>query len=556
MYHSKGNIFLNLSTLYIGREDLNLEKKPSRQTSIKTKITLLAFGIFFVSLMVVGLFVEGTVVAPFEHNLSDNAMDIALSVASIPDIQKNVGIDGGERIIDPIADGIRKKTGAEFVVVIDNTSKRYSHPVKERIGKKFVGGDEKNVFSGKSYISKAVGTLGPSMRAFVPVFHEGKQVGAVSVGVLLDDVRALRWQLTRRLIFALAIGLLVGLIGAQLLAWNIKKANRGLEPYEIVRILKEREAILDSIPEGILAIDGKGNISLINNTARKLLSVDEKDVLGKPAEEHIPNTRLPEVIRTGNAEYDQEQFLLNNRILTNRIPLIERGNTIGAIASFKDMSTVQNMAEELTGVKRYLEALRVRNHEFLNKLQTISGMIQLGEYKRTIEYISGIVDEHQTAVSLITNRFRNPSLGGLLLGKMGRCRELGIELELDPDSYFGEKAMISSNALVVIIGNLLENAMESVLEVSKERRKIDFSIFDESERIIISVRDTGKGIDPSNIDNIFQKGFTTKTDGKRGYGLFSVKSLVESYNGEKNVVSEKDKYTEFVVNLPNKGEVL
>jgi PAS domain S-box-containing protein len=529
-----------------------LEKKAG-PVSIKTKITLLAFGIFFVSLLIVGICVENTVVAPFEDSLSDNAMNIALAVASIPEIQDNIGKEGAASIIDPIADGIRKKTGAEYVVVIDNTSTRYSHPVKERIGQKFVGGDEQEVFEGKSYISKAVGTLGPSMRAFVPVYHNREQVGAVSVGMLLDDVRALRWRLTRRLIYALAIGLLVGLAGAQLLGWNIKKANRGLEPHEIVRILKEREAILESIPEGILAVDGNGNISLLNSTARKLLGIEEKKVLGEPAEKHIPNTRLPEVIRTGEPEYDKEQFLLENRILTNRIPLVEKGKIIGALASFRDMTEVQNMAEELTGVKKYLEALRVRNHEFLNKLQTISGMIQLGEYDRTIEYISGTVDEHQSIVTLVTHRFRNPSVGGLLIGKMSRCRELGIELEIDPDSYLGDKSVISGNALVVIIGNLLENAMEAVLEVPKEERKIELSIFDESERIIIDVKDRGKGIEPSDIEKIFDKGFTTKTNEKRGYGLFSVKALVDSYLGEINVVSEKGKYTEFVVNLPNKG---
>jgi sensor histidine kinase regulating citrate/malate metabolism len=55
------------------------------------------------------------------------------------------------------------------------------------------------------------------------------------------------------------------------------------------------------------------------------------------------------------------------------------------------------------------------------------------------------------------------------------------------------------------------------------------------------------------VDRIFEKGFTTKSGEKRGYGLFSVKSLVESYGGEINVVSEEGQFTEMVVNLPNGG---
>jgi len=528
-----------------------LRNKPGRHISIRTKITIFAFAIFLISLFIVGLVIESTVLDPFERKIGEDAMDIALSVASIPSIQENVGKPGGSAVIDPVADGIRKKIGVEYVVVMDMHSVRYSHPVKERIGLKFVGGDEGAALDGKAYISKAVGTLGPSMRAFVPIFRGNRQVGAVSVGILLNDIRAIRHNLTQRLMFALFLGLASGLVGAQFLAWNIKKGNRGLEPHEIVRILKEREVIMDSIPEGILAVDDMGNISMINDAAKKLLGVEDGDVLGKPAEEHIPNTRLPQVVKTGEAELDREQILMDRHVLTNRIPLEEKGRVIGAIASFKDMSVVQSMAEELTGVRKYLEALRVRNHEFLNKLQTISGLIQLGEYKRAVEFISGVVDVQQNLVSLVTRRFRNPSVGGLLLGKTGRCKELGINFEIDPDSYLAQEGAVSGSALIVIVGNLLENAMESVLQVERQRRNIYFSLFDESDRIILSVRDTGVGIPREAMGRIFEKGFTTKEGDKRGYGLFNVRSLIESYGGEINLVSEEGLFTEFVVNLPN-----
>ena len=125
----------------------------------------------------------------YEAQIGESAMSIARSVALIPEVYENLGLPGGASVIQPIADGIRSKNKSEFVVVIDMNGIRYSHKVPERIGKKVVGGDEGPVLKGRSYLSRAVGTLGPSLRAFTPVYRDGHQVGSVLVGILLDQVR-------------------------------------------------------------------------------------------------------------------------------------------------------------------------------------------------------------------------------------------------------------------------------------------------------------------------------------------------------------------------------
>jgi sensor histidine kinase regulating citrate/malate metabolism len=93
--------------------------------------------------------------------------------------------------------------------------------------------------------------------------------------------------------------------------------------------------------------------------------------------------------------------------------------------------------------------------------------------------------------------------------------------------------------------------MEAVLKVKKGKRKIYFSIFDESNRVFVTVKDTGPGIPDEIKDRVFEKGFTTKKDEDGGYGLYLVKSLVESYNGEIYFDSVLGRGTEFTVNLPN-----
>ncbi len=519
--------------------------------SLRTKIFLLTLSFLLISLLGVGLVVETRVVAPYEARLGENVMNIAKTVAVIPIVREWVGIPGGEKHIQPVADQIRLETHTSYVVVFDRLSRRYSHPVPERIGRAFVGGDEKKVFEGEPYLSKAVGTLGPSLRAFVPIFRGGEIVGAVSVGTMLTTVQAMRWELSQRLIWALGVGGLLGMGGACFLAWNIKRSIRGLEPHEILGLLQEREVFLDSVREGIISVDPKGHILLINSTARKILRVTP-DVVGHPVEEVLPNTRLPEVLRSGKGEFDQEQIIHAAHILTNRVPLVVNGEVVGALASFRDMTEIQTMAEELTGVRRYLEALRIQRHEFLNQLQALSGLLHLKEYRRAASFISAVVEDRANLVSLVIRRIRIPEVGGLILAKMGRCRELDIEMKIDESSFLGENSGVAPRHLVVILGNILENAMEAVTSLEPSRRRVELGIYHESGRILISVRDRGRGIPEDLRERLLEKGVTSKeasTQEGAGFGLFNVMRLVELYRGELHLESSEEG-TECIVDLP------
>lgn len=517
---------------------------------IKHKITILASVIVIVILLFVGLVIERSVTPRFEEQLEDYAMSIAHTVAMTPIIKANVGLTDGHLVIQPLVEEIINSTDAEYIVVFDMNKIRYSHPIPVRIGQTFVGGDENEVLRGKAYTSRAVGTLGPSLRAFVPIYYEDKQVGAVAVGIMLTKVNTVVADLRNLIYAAIFFGLIMGIFGASFLAGNIKKSMLDLEPYQIASILKEREAILESVREGILAIDNFGKIILINNEARKILNLWE-DVLGKDVKTFLPNTRLLEVIKSGQSEYDMEQNIRTARIFTNRVPIKVNNEVVGAIASFRDLTEIKALAQELSGVKRYVEALRVQNHEFSNKLHTILGLIQLGEYNKAISFISMVTDYHQDNIAFVTKRIKESAVGGLLLGKSGRCKELGIKFEIDKNSNLGNQRHINYNDLVVIIGNLLENAMEAVQFVETDRRRIYFAIFDESNKIFIQVKDSGVGISPEVVDSVFEKGFSTKAGDKRGFGLFLVKSLVDSYHGEISFESDLDKGTEFVIIIPN-----
>ncbi|PNR92823.1 sigma-54-dependent Fis family transcriptional regulator [Petrotoga sp. 9PWA.NaAc.5.4] len=116
-------------------------------------------------------------------------------------------------------------------------------------------------------------------------------------------------------------------------------------------------SLLDQLQEGIIIIDEREIIFYINETACRIFEVEKDDILGKTAIESIPNTRLHIVLRTGEAEYDKLQNLGNKVILTSRIPIKNSNNeTIAVAAVFRDVTTLQRLAEEITNL-REIEAL-------------------------------------------------------------------------------------------------------------------------------------------------------------------------------------------------------
>ncbi len=359
-------------------------------------------------------------------------------------------------------------------------------------------------------------------------FDEYRQDGRIDKGLIIKVVGG----------FAIAIILI--------LLWNLSLKR------QVTRIVRERERLIDFIRDGILAIDNRGRITLINRSARKLLNMTS-DVEGQDVDSLVPEINLTGVLTSGETAYDLEQNVGGTPLVINKIPVVLNNQVAGAIASFRDMSEIHAMAEEMTGVRMYVDSLRVQNHEFVNKLQAISGLIQLGKYERALTFIAQEQAPGQITASLIAERIKNPAVGGILLGKLGRCRELGIECEITPDSYCGELAAISDQALVIIIGNLMENAIEAVLNLRDRKGKISFSIFDESNQIMLCVWDNGGKLSKEKASKIFEKGFSTKARPRTsGYGLYNIRRMVDALGGDISLDFSFDEFTEFIVTLPNR----
>lgn len=522
----------------------------TRILSVQSQIALLAAALVLVSISAGTVVVTLYALRSVEAQAGQRAMHVARTVGEITEVKRYVGQPDGERVIQPIAERIRIANNLEYVVVVDQARRRYSHPLPSRLLTPFESEDGGPAFAEHSYVSYARGERGNSVRAFVPIMSEDlhDQVGVVLVGVLTPSLGEVIHDLRPQLTLTVLVAMAVGLAGGWLLGRRIKRQLLGLEPPEIARSLQERVAILDAIGEGVLAIDREQRITVMNAVAQRVIGCSGSP-LGQPVAEVVPHSRLPHILESAQSEFDQEMLLGSTIVLTNRVPVRRDGEIIGAVATFRDRTEIHRLAEQLTGVTKFVDSLRAQNHEHLNRLHTIAGLIRLGRHQQAIDYIFTSAEAQQEQTRFLVGHFADYRIAGLLLGKLHRARELGIQLTLDPDCHLAEATEDEVSALVLIIGNLLENAMEAVGPLPPERRQVHALIQEADGAVTVMVRDRGTGVPPELQAKIWEPGFSTKAGKNRGVGLPLLRQHVESAGGAISLETGPDGTT-FTVWLP------
>ncbi|KGR78131.1 histidine kinase [Ureibacillus manganicus DSM 26584] len=502
--------------------------------SLKFKMFLFSFVIVFFSILTSGMMMIHNISGAFEKEFGSRAIAIARTVANMTDIQDTVGTHNGFEVIQPIAERIRLATDVDYIVVFDMDGVRYSHPSESRIGTIFEEARKNEAMSQREYISKAIGVQGHSIRAFVPIMNSQatKQVGVVIVGILSPTWFNLLSYYQSDLYISLFWGLLVGVIGAIILANHIKKQTLNLEPYQIARIVQERSAIMQAMDVGILATDANGKITFINRIARQYTHYFGKN---STLQEIFYNTWLAEKKIERHESY-RPLLLFDQMYLVRTFPILIHDKNAGYLIMITDRQEAHTLAEELTGVKALVDSLRAQHHEFLNRLHSIAGLIQLDRNEDALSLIIDEITDEEDVVQKLRDKILEYSMQGLLLGKHSRAKELGVHLTVDDESYFLDfMTGFSSGDLVTIIGNLIDNAMEACL--TKEIRDVNILIQGDQNFLYIEVQDSGKGIE-GNLEKIFEYGFTSKQQDGHGIGLALVKQIVESNKGSIEIMSE------------------
>lgn len=553
--------FKEINELSQKRNTVNYKNTPKYFT-LSQKIVILITLVVFVALLPSSLFTTQRVAQVIYDRVAINAVSI------------NNILCHSDEIIDGLTynRGMNDSMMAEYVNEVDNSDEAgvaiYDKDFNLRVfynpGKladfKRHSLELVQQYSTKSKISWKENYNIPN-RAFGYVKDDRNEVVGYVVTGYSDDI--LKNSAIDSIIFLLtmtAFGLAGGIFGAIYLARKVKDVLFGLEPETIAALLQERNIILDSVREGVITIDDKGYITLVNIEAEALLE-DAKifgasDLEGKHIKDVMKNVEFDSVLKQGKVFTNAGVKVGDTLFLITSVPLMLNDKIIGAVFTFRKKSVVEELANQLTGFKNYSTALRAQTHEFMNKMHVIMGLIEMKAYDELKEFTKEVAYNRQSEVNYVVTRMRDITLAGFILGKISRSRELDIDFSLSEESELHNDLEVPSvHDLVLIVGNIVENAFDA-LENYDGERIVSLSILDFDKEIVIIVEDSGPGIDDEIINNLYVRGVSSKGQG-HGYGLYLVKQCIENLEGTIDIESAEGEGTTFTVRLPIKrdGEI-
>ncbi|MFD8158306.1 ATP-binding protein [Streptomyces malaysiensis] len=506
------------------------------QLAIATGVTVLATGLFL---------------APLSDHLDDQAMRRALAIAQTTAAEPRLAealqhtrpAPGGP--VQTEAERIRRATGAEYVVIMDRHGVRWSHTSPGEIGK-HVSTDPTDAIQGREVMEIDEGTLGRSARGKVPLrAGDGRIVGAVSVGIAYESVRARLVASVPEMLAYAGGALAVGALAAYVVARRLQRRTHDLAFSDISALLAEREAMLHGIREGVVALDAHGRIRLVNDEAQRLLELRPEGT-GQPLEAVLPPGRTTDVL-SGRATGADLLTVSGGRVLVaNRMPTDDGG----AVVTLRDRTELERLGRELDGTRGLIDALRAQDHEHANRMHTLLGLLELELHDEAMEFITETIGVHRATAEQVTERVHDPLLASLLVGKATVATERGVALYVAEDSLLPNR-LVDPPGLVTIVGNLIDNALDAA--VGSREPRVEVTLCADDRTVLLRVSDTGPGIPADRRDVVFTEGWSTKeppAHGKRGIGLALVRRLAERQGGSVRVSDREGGGAEFTVVLP------
>ncbi|MBE4855553.1 two-component system sensor histidine kinase DcuS [Enterobacter cloacae complex sp. P40RS] len=522
---------------------------PTRKRPMKlnTLVTLMVCAIIGSVLLVVFALYSVQITRATRDDVKDTALGIARTLADSPDIRRGLMESPQAGIIQPIAQAVTKRNDLLFTVVTDLRGVRYSHPNEALLGLHFIGDDLTPALEGKENVSVNRGALAEALRVFTPVYDDQHElIGVVVVGISLNKVEDQIARGRLNAVWTILFSVLMSSLGIWGLVRVLKRILFGLEPYEISALFEQRQAMLQSLREGVMAVDIHGRVTMINHTAREILLLTSGQHSESSSEPLLASLR--EVSRTGIARQDQEIGCNGRLLLCNMVPVKSQNQVIGAISTFRDKTEISQLMQRIDGMVSYVDALRSHTHEFMNKLHVILGLLHMKRYDKLEEYIIQTAQNYQTDIGAIQRKVKSPVIAGFLLGKINRAKEAGVTLTLAEESQLPDTANEEQVAvLITVLGNLIENALDAM--EGQPEGEIGLLLHYQNGWLSGEVSDDGPGIDPERLEAIFTKGYSTKGE-NRGVGLFLARQQIQNLGGDITVESEPGVFTQFFVQIP------
>ena len=459
-----------------------------------------------------------------------------------------------EEMTNYLTDVVANTEDMEYITIADANSIRVYFVDPEGVGLPFEGGDQHRALAGESYLSDATpDNYKRQRRAFHPVRDEaGNVIGFVMASATHERINELRGSIIGTYIGLSTFLMLCTLVFSILMAIYLGRRLRGVRPEDLLRTYLTQNDILNTLSDGLVSFDNTGQVRLINAAAAQMLGHREDLLLDRNVDDLLRSA-------DGSSLRDRTEsgmVLQSNRpnILVRPVQLPDANLWARQVLILSDKSEITRYAEELGGTRHMLSTLRANTHEFLNKLQVISGLLQMNRPEDAQKYIGQIAAVHEHITAPILKLIRNTSVAALILGKASHMRELDIDMILLSNSELPEQSKyLSTTELVTVVGNLMENAIEASYAIlEREKRAVALQITENERGLLIMVSDAGEGISNEDLPRIFERGFSTKAATGRGMGMSLIREIVDSHGGTIDVDTEPGSGTTFTIIISRK----
>ena len=393
----------------------------------------------------------------------------------------------------------------------------------------------------------------------------------IFVGLDMGPIEAARAEDTRNTILIAVVFLLIGISGiiSLLLAQGYRSARSSLS-----RVQAFSDNLVENMPMGLVAMDRESRIIAFNQTAEFVLRKTAGEVIGQMAEDVLPEAcrdllRMLEVEKQIIAK-EIDCSLTDGRTIPLEViatVLEEEDGARGVVVLFRDITEIKQLKKEIAQSQRLASLGSLAAgvaHEIRNPLSSIKGFatyfkeryrdnpddsqtadIMVQEVDRLNRVIGQLLDyarpmtmnRRETAIQTVIQHALR------MIESQAREKGVVIQTELQADVA---AVLIDPDRIKQVFLNLYLNAI-GAMEGGGILSVALFSMTD--RRIRIEVRDTGVGIDPKDLNRIFDPYFTTKSSGT-GLGLAIVQKIIEAHRGEIQVASTPGLGTTVSVILP------
>ncbi|RFA22723.1 sensor histidine kinase [Subtercola boreus] len=434
--------------------------------------------------------------------------------------------------VQSIAEAVRARTSALFVVVTDDRGLRLAHPNPALLGER-VSTDPTAALGGQESTSWESGTLGDSARAKVPVTAaDGRVVGEVSVGIPAASVFEASTSDVAVIAVVAAIALAIGGLAATLLSRRLRRQTLGLQPAELAGMVLDQSAVISGIGEGVVGITAAGVVSVCNSRASALLGVT--DAVGRDiADLALPGELMRAVDdrlrprgawatgrgagaadraaaqgaadRAGDADPASLRFAVDDRLLYVDVARVTRSDVeLGVVVVLRDETDLASMTHRLEAVEASSRALRVQRHEFANRLHVISGLVSTGRSDDASSYLAGILEHGPVnfpveKAELLTE----PYLQAFLGAKSIEAAERGVTVQIGPETAVSS-ALSRPEEVTTVLGNLFDNAVSAAALGSREPRWVQVEALDDGPDLHLAVSDSGDGVGEEGVRMLFR----------------------------------------------------